>query len=189
MKGLCLTILSVRKLSLFTRKGIYCQIPQGLELRGVGSRVPGCGVGWGGGWRALEGLFQPVLSHAISRTQVAFITAQRLFSGASLPSWTLTASPHRQALPSSSSRIWKMVTQKNVFYLASSVFRANVEYDCKKQSMDHCHIFANLHIYFIQMKALYYTDLCTLHTFCTSFCLFIFFFFFFTICNFQFGLL
>ena len=105
MKGLCLTVLSVRKLSLFTKKGIYCQIPQGLELRGVGSRVPGCGVGWGGGWRALEGLFQPVLSHTVSRTQVAFITAQRLFSGASLPSWTLIASPHWQALPSSSSRI------------------------------------------------------------------------------------
>lgn len=83
-----------------------------------------------------------------------------------------------------------MVTQKNVFYLASSVFRANFEFDCFWQSMHHCHIFANLHIYFIQMKALYYKDLCTLHIFCTSFCLFFLsFFFFFTICNFQFGLL
>ena len=72
-----------------------------------------------------------------------------------------------------------MVTQKNVFYLASSVFRANFEFDCFWQSMHHCHIFAHLHIYFIQMKALYYKDLCTLHIFCTSFCLFILFIFFF----------
>ena len=59
MKGFCLAVLTVlRKLSLLIRKGVYCQILLGLES-GVGSRVPGCGIGLGGGWRALEGLFQP----------------------------------------------------------------------------------------------------------------------------------
>lgn len=72
MKGFCLAVLTVlRKLSLLIRKGVYCQIPLGLEW-GAGSRVLGCGIGRRGGWRALEGLFQPVLSRSVPHTQVTW---------------------------------------------------------------------------------------------------------------------
>ena len=85
MKGVCLAVLTVRKLSLRIRKGIYCHIPHGLELAG-GKQSPGL---WDrAGWRMEDPggsvPISPLL--CLSHTSDMVISTQHLFSGASLPS-------------------------------------------------------------------------------------------------------